>query len=223
MAQYVVEPSVLQPYLPPHTELDYWEGKCYVSLVGFWFAQTRVKGIPIPFHQNFEEVNLRFYVRHLHNGQWKRGVVFISEIVPKPAIAWVANTLFNENYTTCKMQHRIEQNTDWQYTGYRWRHRGEWNSMSVVADKTAIPMDAGSEAAFVLEHYWGYSKKGDTTVEYAVEHASWKIHPVETCEIHADFAALYGPAFANLAQQTPASVFLAQGSPVAVGDKRIIR
>jgi uncharacterized protein YqjF (DUF2071 family) len=36
-----------------------------VSLVGFLFQNTRLRSIPIPFHRIFEEVNLRFYVRHI--------------------------------------------------------------------------------------------------------------------------------------------------------------
>ena len=35
----------------------------YVSLVGFRFLNTRVLGVSIPFHRDFDEVNLRFYVR----------------------------------------------------------------------------------------------------------------------------------------------------------------
>lgn len=221
MANYIVEPAILQPYLPAGTELDFWQGNCYVSLVGFMFQHTKVKGIKIPFHINFEEVNLRFYVRHNHNGLWKRGVVFISEIVPKPAIVWVANTLFNENYRTCPMKHHSEQTADWLYVGYQWRHQGHWNSLSVVADPVALPMPADSEAEFITEHYWGYSKKNaNSTTEYAVEHPRWNIHRVETHEIHCRFGALYGPAFAPLENRRPDSVLLAAGSKVAVGDKR---
>ncbi len=223
MANYVVEPAVLLPYLPANTELDLWRGKCYVSLVGFMFQQTKVLGVKIPFHVNFEEVNLRFYVRYNDKGNWKRGVVFISEIVPKPAIVWVANTLFNENYRVCRMQHRIEQTPDWLYAGYQWQYAGQWNSLSVVADPEPVPMPADSAEEFILEHYWGYSKKaGVQTTEYAVEHPRWNIHRVETYEIHCDFGTLYGKDFAHLSGTAPATVFLAEGAVVAVGDKRVI-
>ena len=76
-ANYAIDPSVLKKYVPPGTELDFWEGKCYVSLIGFMFLNTRLLGIKIPFHSNFEEVNLRFYVKRFENNAWKRGVVFI--------------------------------------------------------------------------------------------------------------------------------------------------
>jgi len=221
MANYVVDPAILQPYLPAHTELDTWQGNTYVSLVGFMFQQTKVRGIKIPFHINFEEVNLRFYVRYNDKGTWKRGVVFISEIVPKPAIALVANTLFNEHYRTCRMKHRIVQNQDWLYTGYQWRYKGNWNSLSVVADPLPQPIAADSQAEFITEHYWGYSKAGATkTIEYAVEHPRWNTHRVETHEINCRFGELYGNAFTSLEQTRPDSVFLAEGSKVLVGDRR---
>src|SRR6478736_2670783 len=94
IANYVVDPKLLLPYLPYKTELDTWNGKCYVSLVGFRFVNTRLKGIPIPFHIHFEEVNLRFYVRYKDESGWKRGVTFIREIVPRPALTFIANNLY---------------------------------------------------------------------------------------------------------------------------------
>ena len=96
MANYEVSPEILKKYLPYKTELDVWNGQCYASIVGFQFLETQVLGIKFPFHTNFDEVNLRFYVRYNDNGEWKRGVVFIKEIVPKVMITFVANTLYNE-------------------------------------------------------------------------------------------------------------------------------
>ena len=109
MANYAVDPASLIPFLPLHTELDLREGTCYVSLVGFMFLNTKLKGISIPFHSDFEEVNLRFYVRFKDEGEWKRGTVFVKEIVPKPAIAFVANTIYGEKYETRAMRHSVEE------------------------------------------------------------------------------------------------------------------
>jgi uncharacterized protein YqjF (DUF2071 family) len=67
MAQYIVDPATLAPWLPSGVELDLYQGQCYVSLVGFLFDKVRIKGLPIPFHTRFEEINLRFYVRRDHH------------------------------------------------------------------------------------------------------------------------------------------------------------
>jgi len=128
MANYLVDPTLLQPYVPPGTELDTWNGRCYASLVGFLFDRTRVLGLPIPFHQRFEEVNLRFYVRYHDAGEWKRGVVFVSEIVPKRAITWVANGLYGERYAAMPMRHLWEEGPEQQRYRYEWRHAGHWNT-----------------------------------------------------------------------------------------------
>jgi uncharacterized protein len=77
---YTIAPEALQPFMPYGTELDLWNGKCYISLIGFMFKNTRVLGLPIPGHINFEEVNLRFYVKRKVNGEWRRGVVFILRV-----------------------------------------------------------------------------------------------------------------------------------------------
>ena len=60
MANYEVDPSLLEPRLPAGTSIDLNEGKCFVSLVGFMFLDTRVLDFLVQFHVNFEEVNLRF-------------------------------------------------------------------------------------------------------------------------------------------------------------------
>ncbi len=109
MANYEIAPAGLEAFVPRGTELDLWQGRCYISLVGFLFVNTRVMGLSIPFHRNFEEVNLRFYVRRWDGEAWKRGVVFIKEIVPRRAITAVANTLYGEKYATLSMRHRWEE------------------------------------------------------------------------------------------------------------------
>lgn len=123
MANYVVGPEILKPYLPDGTELDFFQNHCYVSLVGFNFVNTRVRGIAIPFHRNFEEVNLRFYVRHLHNNEWKRGVVFIKEIVPRFAITFVVNSIYGEKYETMEMGHVWARDDNSLTVKYLWKKK----------------------------------------------------------------------------------------------------
>lgn len=217
MANYVVDPELLRPYLPNHTELDLWNGCCYVSLVGFMFLDTKVKGIRVPFHTDFEEVNLRFYVRYYQDGEYKRGVVFIKEIVPKPALTLVANLVYGEHYETMPMRHSWVQHQNSLEVEYGWKKQGKWNVIRVVTDPQLTDILGGSEEEFITEHYWGYTKITDTvTSEYAVEHPRWQVYRTISYEVDTDFAAVYGPAFAFLTRQQPASVFLAEGSLIQV-------
>ncbi|HXB92749.1 MAG TPA: DUF2071 domain-containing protein, partial [Puia sp.] len=155
IANYTVEPGKLMKYLPAKTELDQYEGSVYVSLVGFMFRKVRVKGILIPFHTIFPEVNLRFYVRFKEKGEWKRGVVFISEIVPRPAITLVANTLFNEHYISLPMRQTEEIAGGNLQVGYGWRYQRKWNELYVEANIYAQPLLSGSKEEFITEHFWG--------------------------------------------------------------------
>jgi uncharacterized protein YqjF (DUF2071 family) len=217
LANYTIDPAVLLPYLPHGTELDLWDGKCYASVVGFMFVNTRLLGIPIPFHVNFEEVNLRFYVRYKDQGDWKRGVVFIKEIVPRFAITWVANTLYKEHYQTLPMRHQWETTGQKLNVSYSWKYQGHWQRLGVQATAQPMPITEGTEAHFITEHYWGYTKVSDTkTSEYQVTHPTWDQYPVTDYAIDMDFGALYGPAFSMLDQQEPVSVMLAEGSPITV-------
>lgn len=224
MANYPVDRRVLQPYLPAHTELDEWKGEAYVSLVGFMFHRVRVKGVSIPYHTDFPEVNLRFYVRYKENNDWKRGVVFISEIVPKPAITWIANTLFKEHYRTLPMRHATIVEAEELCVAYRWRYRGRWNELEVKAAAQPAPIEEGCKAEFITEHYWGYSAMGPAVCgEYQVAHPRWNTYAVRDYRIDCDFSGLYGKSFAGLEKQEPASVFLAEGSAIEVFSKRIIK
>jgi hypothetical protein len=217
MANYVVAEDVLQPYLPAGTELDRYLGRCYVSLVGFLFQDTRLKSIPIPFHRTFEEVNLRFYVRHTNStGERRRGVVFISELVPRLALRLVANTIYGENYATVPMRHHWEENGEHRSVRYQWRHRGRWNELRVKAALDPLPIGADSAEEFFTEHYWGYTKRGCWTSEYQVLHQRWMMYPVFEHSIDVDFGALYGSEFASLPEREPESVLLSEGSEVEV-------
>ncbi len=223
ISNYEVEPSLLEKYIPNNTELDIWEGKCYVSLVGFMFRNTRLLGIPIPFHRHFEEVNLRFYVRYYDKGEWKRGVVFVKEIVPKPALTFVANQIYKEHYQTMKMSHIWEIKSDQLQVEYVWKLGKHQNRFKVKASTNPIDIQENSETEFITEHYWGYTKVDDQrTFEYEVVHPRWQAYEVSDYEIDVDFGVVYGDDFKLLSKQTPSSVMLAEGSEIAVKSKRTI-
>jgi hypothetical protein len=217
MLNYEIDPDILQPLVPPGTQLDLWQGKTYVSLVAFLFLNTKVCGIPIPFHRNFEEVNLRFYViRPDEAGELRRGVVFVREIVPRRAVATVARRLYNENYCCMPMRHRITR--DPLAVEYAWRCGRDWCRLSARAMAVGPqPLIPGSHEHFIAEHYWGYTKLPNSgCTEYHVEHAPWNIWQAESATLTADLEALYGKSFTPALSTAPSSAFLADGSPVIV-------
>lgn len=219
MMNYEVDPAILEPYLPPYTSLDLFEGKALVSVVGFLFNDTKVMGIQWPGHTHFEEVNLRFYVKYFDGQNWKRGVGFVSEIVPKKLIATMANVLYNEHYSTARMFHLIKEEKNHLLIEYNWKMKNqEWNSIQIKAENKLTDIIPGSEAAFILEHYFGYNQLNkNTTIEYAVEHPRWQIYPVQQYSLKAAIAQLYGQAFVPFIEGVaPHSVFLAKGSNVIV-------
>ena len=220
MANYPVEAGALRRFLPGGTELDTWQGQPYVSLVGFQFKEVRVRGIRIPYHTRFPEVNLRFYVRSKQADGWKRGVVFIREIVPLPAVSLAANTLFRERYISLQMRYVEAADGALLRAAYHWRYKGRWNGLAIKAAAISIPLADGSEEEFITEHFWGYAKAGAArTNEYQVAHPRWEVYPVHEYQIDCDFGRLYGPEFADLGARKPESVFLAEGSAISVYSK----
>ena len=221
LANYETDPKILKKHLPYKTELDDWNGIHYVSLVGFMFLNTKVLGIKIPFHVNFEEVNLRFYVRYKEGGEWRRGVVFIKEIVSKHAITFIANTLYKEHYETMQMNHIWETKKDSRITRYEWKQKNKWNRFEVESEIGESIIEPDSEAEFITEHYWGYTKINDhTTYEYEVAHPKWEQYKIKSHLIDVDFGSVYGNEFKELNLIKPRSVMLAEGSEISVENKR---
>jgi len=208
MLNYAVDPSLLEPLVPAGTVLDVFEGRAYVSLVGFEFNRTRVLGFAVPFHQNFEEVNLRFYVRR---GS-KRGVVFIRELVPKYAVAAVARLLFKENYSYVPMSHRAEAGK----VEYSWTLGSDRCLMKIETDGEIFVPPEGSLSQFITEHYWGYTTHKDSSLEYEVQHPPWPVWRAKQASFNGNADGLYGAEIAKILTREPDSAFLAQGSPVTV-------
>jgi uncharacterized protein len=217
MLNYEIDPKLLLRWVPSGTELDAWQGRTFLSLVGFRFLKTRVAGFAFPFHHNFDEVNLRFYVRRDDGGQIKRGVVFVKEIVPRRAIAWVARTFYNENYVALPMDHVIDIEEGSVSVEYRWSLASCKNRVALKATGSPTLPVAGSHEEFITEHYWGYAGQNNGgAIEYQVEHPQWCVWNCRDFSAEVDFKTLYGPELGELLRQPPASAFLAEGSAVTV-------
>lgn len=213
LVNYEVTPSLLLPRVPNGTMLDLDNGRCFVSLVGFMFRNTRVLSMPVPFHINFEEVNLRFYVKRETENEVRRGVVFIKEIVPRFAIATVARVMYGEPYQAWKMRHEINE----KQVAYEWWNATSNNRLGVERGAgTGIPAKSSHEE-FIIEHYWGYTKRNaGCTDEYKVEHPKWELFAAVNPRIDVDFGKTYGDEFAFLSGQKPYSILLAKGSEISV-------
>ena len=223
-ANYEVDPSILAAYVPPGTELDLWEGKCFVSLIGFIFLNTKIFGIKVPFHSTVEEVNLRFYVRRFENNTWKRGAVFIKEIVSKPALTFVANTLYKEHYETMPMKYEWEENSVNRSVAYYWNKNKIWQSFKITAALNTSKIEENSETEFITEHYWGYAKVNESvTNEYQVTHPRWEQYIVESSKIKVDFEMVYGKDFKFLNNLKPTSIMLIEGSKITIEGKKTIK
>ena len=221
MANYEIAPEILKPFLPKGVDLDLFNGKAYISLVGFMFKNTKLFNIPIPYLGTFEEINLRFYVVRKEENQIKRGVVFINETVPNPIVAWIANKLYKEHYTVVPTKHEINDKNTIQKVKFEWLVNKKWNSICVEASKKPEIMQNATLEQFIFEHYYGYTKiEENITEEYKLQHPSWKINNVINYTIDCNFEDMYGKAFAVLNYTKPKAVFMAEGSSVKVEWKR---
>ena len=222
MLNYVVDPRLIASLVPSGTEIDFENGETFLSVVGFLFLDTRLLGVPVPFHRDFEEVNLRFYVRRKSADTWRRGVVFIRELVPRRAIALIARAFYGENYVAVPMKHEIEHADSSLKAEYSWRRGRKWESLKMNAPGQPQSILAGSHAEFITEHYWGYTCLRSGCAEYRVEHPRWKIWKATDFELKADLATLYGQQFVKTLDAPPRSAFIADGSPITVHTREVL-
>jgi hypothetical protein len=219
---FVADPEILVPLVPAGTEIDFEHGETFLSVVGFLFLDTRLLGAQIPLHRDFEEVNLRFYVRRKSADMWRRGVVFIRELVPRRAIALIARACYGENYFAAPMKHEIEHLDSNLKVAYSWRRGREWESLKMTATGESQSIPAGSHAEFITEHYWGYTRLPSGCGEYRVQHPRWKIWHSTSFELDADVASLYGEQFVESLTHPPRSAFIADGSPITVHRREML-
>jgi uncharacterized protein len=219
MLNYEVEPGLLDQYVPPGTVLDSFKGRTYVSLVGFRFCHTKLLGrFPVPFHTNFEEVNLRFYVRRREGSDDRRGVVFIAEVVPRRAIATIARLIYGENYTYLPMKHRIETAQLNKTVEYQWQvGDNQWCRLTAQTSGLPTHPQEGSLEQFITEHYWGYSiRRTGNALEYHVSHVPWRVWATADARFEGEVSALYGHELSTVLHRRPDCAFVADGSPVIV-------
>lgn len=209
---YDVDPGMLQPYIPEGLEADTINGRGFVSLVAFDFLDTKVKGLKIPFHVNFPEINLRIYVKNKE----KRGVVFVREFVPKTVIPLIANTIYNENYKAIKMKSSVEKNGAIFINHTIEINKQEFHINLQAENKPYLP-PADSTEHFFKEHEWGFgtSKAGKPLI-YKVEHPFWNICPIRKYEHNFDFGVVYGKYWESLNNNAPYNITYALGSEIKV-------
>lgn len=219
MLNWRVNPTQLAPHVPSGTTLDTFDGAHWVSLVGFLFVDTRVLGIPIPFHRDFEEINLRFYVRRTVGEEVRRGVCFIRELVPRRAIALTARLSYNEPYRAVPMRHELRPAgaSHPHSVIYGWRDGGRWHEISAEAAGAPAIATPGSHEQFITEHFWGYTRQRDGgSIEYRVIHPAWRVRQLSGSQVLGDPKITYGQAFGSILARPPDTALLADGSAIAV-------
>ncbi len=225
MLNYEVDRKLLEGYVPPGTVLDSFDGKTYVSLVAFQFRHTKLFGsLAIPFHADFDEVNLRFYVRRNGGNEDRRGVVFICEIVPKWAVAKIARLAYGENYVCLPMKHRVNTHGAAKTAEYSCQSNGAWCKLYAQTSAAPAHPQEGSLEQFITEHFWGYSgKRNGDALEYHVSHVPWNVWASSAAGFEGDASGLYGLELGKVLRRRPDSAFIADGSPVMVFTGRRIR
>lgn len=220
VVNYTVDPAILMPLLPPGTELDYFDGKALMSVIAFRFEENKLFGsVPTFPVVNFEELNLRFYVRRKVGEEIRRGVVFVKEVVPSALIAATARILYNEPYEVRPMRHDFSKFDERSGGSLSYQARSGVNEITISAttEGELQRLASNSVEEFILEHYWGYTKRPDgSTSEYRVEHERWQYWRVGSSAITGDLATLYPSKFRPFLAERPHSAFMARGSPVSV-------
>ncbi len=217
LVSYAVDPVRIIDLVPAGTTLDSWRGQAFVSLVGFQFRDTKVLGAPVPFHQTFEEVNLRFYVRRVMEGGVRPGVVFIRELVPRPIVGGMARFLYREPYLVVPMRSTVHEGPP-PDVEYQWDGERRWSTLAGTAGGEGTEPDRGTLEEFLTIRHWGYNgQAGKPTLEYRVDHPRWRVWHARECRVDYNPEALCdGDLAGELKRVAPLSKLIADGSAVTI-------
>lgn len=223
-ANYVVSPEIMWKHVPEGTELELFNGQCFVSLVAFRYSDTRLLSVRVPFHTMFEEINLRFYVRRkIAPNQWRSEVAFTRLFFPKRALTMVAKQIYKENYQTFKMKHFWSEVDDKLKVSYALK-KDSWHSFDVTSEKEPEKIKPDSYEDFFSKQFWGTSQiDSKSCTIYEIEHPEWHTHRVIDWNVSFDFGEVFGPEFKHLSGEKPHSVHLFDGSEVIVNKRAIIQ
>ena len=223
LVNYLVPPEVVGKYIPKHTKIDFYNGECMVSLVGFQVQKLKVAGVKVPLLKDFEEIDLQIYVKRFDGAKWRKGVVVINRIFDQPAATHLANTVFKANYSSMPVAGKVEETEEYLKVGYSWQFREIQQNFWVKSNRLAAPYDKDTAAAFVLDRPYGYVKSEEQTYEYKIDHVDWHLYTVEEYSLDIDFSKQFDPAFNILNSQTPQSVVLTEGSTIGIGENQLVR
>lgn len=214
ISTFEVNSEILEKYLPNGIELDLYQGKALISMVAFTFSKVKFFGVKVPFHQQFGEINFRFYVKSIVDGT--KGVVFIKEYAPKPIIALVANGVYNEPffYKNIGRQKEILENViSMQYNFPN-------GKVKAIAKNETKELEENSLEHFIVDRYIAFVKSRNTkTYQYQINHKPWEIYKSSSIEIDKNSLLLLPSEFKN--GKLIASYFV-DGSKISV-EKGILK
>ena len=219
-ATWAVHPSLLAPMVPARAILDLWNGDALLSLVGMRAVNVRVSGLPVPLHQDFDQISMRFCVRREVAGETRRGLVFVKQIVPSASMTLVDRLLYHANYVNAPTRHDIEPGEQ-GWTSYEWLVGERWNRFSAVRAGAAVAPAEQSIEEFISHRPWAYSRQADgSTLESCAEHPRWEVWPAQEMLLDCDVAPLFGVEYVPVFASQPIATFVAVGSTVALNTPR---
>ena len=222
LINYTIAAEVVEKYLPNHTKPDFYNGECFISLVGFQVQKLKVANVKLPLLKDFEEIDLQIYVKRFDGAKWRKGVVVINRIFDQPGAAALTNTIFKTNYTSLQASGTVQESEEYLQVKYSWRYDEMDQNFWVRSNRLAAPYDKDTEAGFLMDRSYGYIKAGEKTYEYFLDHVDWHLFTVEEYAVNVDFSRQFDPAFNLLNGQTPHSVILTEGSTVEIGENQLI-
>jgi hypothetical protein len=221
---YTAPIDEVQTLLPEGLTPEIFDGKAHIILSALEFRQTRVKGLKIPFHVHFPEINLRIPVRK----QGVTGVYFLRQYVPKHCIAVVAKRIYHEAYEAYPMEFLVQHVPDAdEGTSIMECHCKLWKKedtldiqVYAVEPENYIPVDenhppepAVGDADFITG--FGTNDKQEI-IEYRIEHRKQEFFEVREWSIRGDLTKIFDDCIPKGISEMPIHVSFSHGQAVKI-------
>lgn len=211
-----VEPDLLLPYLPHKIGLYTERQKAIVSIVASFFENTKVKGIQVPFHVSFPQIDLRFYVEHKNS----LGIGFIKQIVPRYCISLWANRIFNEKYVTLPLEFQRLNHENGFLAFYKLWNKKQYNSIEIFSTNDLKPL----EHDLYNDLKWGFSNDSyKNLLRYRIEAGeTYQTFNEVEASINFEYDKLFGNQWGFLKKHEPIHSFFLAPNKVKIYQPEIL-
>lgn len=179
-----VEAKSLEKLIPSPLELDLYNGKAYISFVGFLMKDIKPLSLStIPYFDSMKEFNLRTYVKYKDQS----AVYFFSLDATKSLLIEIARKFFKLNYLKASIDYDLKEKIECIRSDNR-DHLVKFSASFEIEND----IEKNELSNWLTERYSYLESKKQIVYQGKLEHPKWQLKKVLLKSIKENYLTKYG-------------------------------